>query len=132
MSKRRPAVFVCVVDVSGSMGEIVGAGELANGLAYSRLDLVKHVLNVIIACLDEKDMLALIAFSDQAELLMSLTPMSNLNKSLAKTAVQMLEPLSSTNTTNGLKMAYELILNSQLEANYLKSIVLLTDGQVLL
>lgn len=130
MSKRRPTAFVCVIDVSGSMGDAVGAGEAGSDQAYSRLDLVKHVLNVLISSLDQNDMLALIAFSDQSELVMELSPMTNLNKSLAKSAVQILEPQMNTYTAPALKKAYEVISGVSLSSNYLKSIILLTDGHV--
>lgn len=130
MDKRRPVAFICVIDVSGSMGEAVGAGESNDGRAYTRLDLVKHVLNVLIACLHDKDQLALITFSDDAELIMSLTPMTNYNKSLAKAAIQTLTPQMNTYTAPALKKAYELFANTRLDGSYLKSIILLTDGQV--
>jgi Mg-chelatase subunit ChlD len=108
MVKRRPMAFVCVIDVSGSMGNSVGTGEAGTGKAYSRLDLVKHVLNVLIASLKEKDKLALIAFSDEAELVMDLTNMNKANKSLAKTSVQILQPKMNTYMAPALKKAYEI------------------------
>jgi Ca-activated chloride channel family protein len=130
MAKRRPVAFVCVIDVSGSMGSAVGAGEAGSGMAYSRLDLVKHVLNVLIACLKDQDKLALISFSDQAELVMGLTPMTKMNKNLAKTAVQVLTPQMNTYMGPAIKKAYDVFGEASLSANYLKSIILLTDGQV--
>lgn len=132
MKERRPVAVVCVIDVSGSMGQEVGAGEAITNRAYSRLDLVKHVLNVLITSLHEHDRLALVTFSDETELVMSLTSMSNENKMLAKSAVQMLKPQMNTYTAPAIKKAYEIIrdASSTLKSNYLKSILLLTDGQV--
>lgn len=130
MTKRRPVAFVCVIDVSGSMGQAVGAGEANSNRAFSRLDLVKHVLNVLIASLNENDKLALVTFSDNAELVMSLTEMTNMNKILAKSAVEVLSPQANTYTAPAIKKAYQIIRESGLESNFLKSILLLTDGQV--
>lgn len=130
MTKRRPVAFVCVIDVSGSMGKSVGAGEANSNRAYSRLDLVKHVLNVLIASLNKHDMLSLVTFSNETHVVMTPMLMDNLNKSLAKSAVEILEPQSNTYTAPAIKKAYEIIRDSSLGANYLKSILLLTDGQV--
>jgi Mg-chelatase subunit ChlD len=57
--------------------------------------------------------------------------MNNLNKSFAKTSVQILSPQSSTYTAPAIKKAYEVFDDASLPSQYLKSIILLTDGQVL-
>lgn len=122
---RRPVFFVCVIDISGSMGSIVGNGE--GGKAFTRLDLVKHVLNVIIASLNESDCLSLITYSDNSELLLEPSKMNEENKQKAKNCLRVLEPTNCTYTYQGIQLAYGVIKNSP--ESYLKSIILLTDGQ---
>ena len=123
--ERRPISFVCVIDISGSMGSIVGGGE--GGKAFTRLDLVKHVLNVLIASLGDMDQLGLITFSDNSETVLDLVNMTAANKILAKNLITQFEQQSSTYTGPAIKLAYELMSKSP--KNYVKSIILLTDGQ---
>ncbi len=52
--------------------------------AFTRLDLVKHVLNTLIASLTEFDSLSLITFSDDSKILLDLIPMNFENKCLAR------------------------------------------------
>lgn len=125
LEKRRPISIVCLIDVSGSMGVVVGNAE--GGKAFTRLDLVKHVLNVIIASLTEADCLSLISFSDEPNVILELVNMNTSNKEKAKMCVSILEPEQSTYTGPGLKCAYNVISKSP--KNNIKSIVLLTDGQ---
>ena len=122
---RHPVSFVCVIDVSGSMGSVVGGGE--GGKAFTRLDLVKHVLNVLIASLESQDQLGLITFTDNTETVLELVPMTQENKLLARNHIKQMEQQGSTITGPAIKRAYELMANAP-SAN-LKSIVLLTDGQ---
>ena len=123
--ERRPISFVCVIDISGSMGSLVGGGE--GGKAFTRLDLVKHVLNVLITALGETDQLALITFSDNSETVLDLSNMTSANKLLAKNLVSQLEQQSSTYTGPAIKMAYDVIAKAS--KDHVKSIILLTDGQ---
>ncbi|RNA40844.1 von willebrand factor type A (vWA) domain was originally [Brachionus plicatilis] len=125
LKKRRPVSFVCVIDISGSMSSVVGNAE--GGKAFTRLDLVKHVLNVMITSLTGSDQLALISFSDEVATELDLIPMSSQNKSLAKQIVQQLCSLNSTFTGPALQKAYKLI--EKAPRNHLKSVILLTDGQ---
>lgn len=123
--KRRPVAFVCVIDVSGSMGSAVGKFE--GSKAFTRLDLVKHVLNVLIATMDQYDYLSLITFSNNSELVLDLCKMTKENKRLAKNYVKTLEPLSNTYTGPALKLAYKTM--EKAPNNHIKSIILLTDGE---
>jgi hypothetical protein len=50
---RKPTVLICILDVSGSMGEDASLkdGSTEND-GFSRLDLVKHSMNTIISMLN--------------------------------------------------------------------------------
>merc|ERR1719460_1288732 len=54
---RRPADIVCVVDMSGSMNSIAPAADGGEGDCLTRLDLVKHSLQTIIAVMKPRDRL---------------------------------------------------------------------------
>ena len=122
---RRPISFVCLVDISGSMDETVGAAE--GGKAFTRLDLVKHVLNVVVMSLTPSDQLGIVTFSDDSEIILELAYMTPDNKILAKNHIKILETAGGTNTLPGIHMCYELI--KQAPKTNIQSIILLTDGQ---
>ncbi len=106
-SIRSAVAFVCVIDVSGSMGSIVGAGE--GDKAFTRLDLVKHVLNVLIVSLTERDSLALITFSNETKLLLDSQYMTEVNKAAFKRKIQALQTEQATYTGQAIQKAYEVI-----------------------
>ena len=122
--ERRPISIVAVIDISGSMGTSVGRAE--GSKAFTRLDLVKHVLNVLITSLNKDDYLSLIAFSDETEIILEISEMDEENKSLAKSRVNELTPTNGTCTTKAIKQAFNVVENSP--QNYINSILLLTDG----
>jgi Mg-chelatase subunit ChlD len=125
MNKRRAVSFVCIIDVSGSMGTEVGAAE--GGKAFTRLDLVKHVLNVLIASLTDSDSLCLIKFSNESEVILDLVEMNKRNKTLAKSCVTGLVPEENTYTSPAIIKAFEVIKTASKKD--IQSIILLTDGQ---
>ena len=122
---RRPISFVCLIDISGSMDDIVGVAE--GGKAFTRLDLVKHVLNVLVASLTSSDQLALVTFSDNSEIALELCYMTKENKILAKNHIKSFHTTGGTNTLPGIHMCYELIKSAP--KTNIQSILLLTDGQ---
>jgi len=122
---RRPVSFVCLIDVSGSMDDIVGAAE--KGRAFTRLDLVKHVLNVLVASLNATDQISLITFSDESEVVLELVSMTPENKTLAKNLIKNLSTIGGTNTLPGIHKSYELMKTAP--KTNIQSIILLTDGQ---
>lgn len=122
---RRPVSFVCLIDVSGSMDDIVGAAE--GGKAFTRLDLVKHVLNVLVASLNDTDQLSLITFSDESECILELCDMTDLNKVMAKNLIKSLQTIGGTNTLPGIHKSYQMIKSAP--KTNIQSILLLTDGQ---
>ena len=97
---RRHVSIVCLIDVSGSMNDVCGAAE--GGKAFTRLDLVKHVLNVLVASLNYTDQLALVEFSDDSEVVLDLVNMTPENKVIAKNYIKALKTIGGTNTLPGL------------------------------
>ena len=125
ITKRRAVSFCCVLDVSGSMGSIVGAGE--GGKAFTRLDLVKHVMNVLIVSLTEFDTVSLISYSTETKLIADNMFMTDANKTVLKHRIRGLQTENQTYTGKAIELAYRTI--EKAPEDCLKSIILLTDGQ---
>ncbi|MCK6447253.1 MAG: von Willebrand factor type A domain-containing protein [Planctomycetes bacterium] len=112
-SERTPVALTFVIDVSGSMRE----GQ--------RLELVKDSLRLLVTQLDARDSVAIVAFSNDATLVLPAT--SAKNRLAIEQALQPLEPLQSTNTEAGLRLGYEQAF-AHLDSNAQNRVVLLTDG----
>ncbi|MER7213443.1 von Willebrand factor type A domain-containing protein [Streptosporangium sp. NPDC000239] len=91
--ERRPANLTFVVDVSGSMGE------------PGRLDLVREALHRLIGQLGPGDKISIVAFSDQAQVVLSMTPATERQELDA--AVERLAVQASTNLEAGLTTGYQ-------------------------
>eukprot|EP01105_Mastigella_eilhardi_P008978 TRINITY_DN2145_c0_g3_i1.p1 TRINITY_DN2145_c0_g3~~TRINITY_DN2145_c0_g3_i1.p1 ORF type:complete len:819 (-),score=149.10 TRINITY_DN2145_c0_g3_i1:60-2471(-) len=130
---RPPLDVVCVIDVSGSMGEeatlqtSVGVTE-HHGL--SLLDVVRHAVRTVARALSPKDRLGIVRYSDTASDVLPLTAMDEPGKRLAERALQQLTPAGATNLWDGLHHAMEA-LNTSKHGNRecLSAVLLLTDGQ---
>lgn len=124
---RCPVDIVCVVDVSGSMGEsaiIKGAED--NGL--SLLDIVKHALKTIVVTLSETDRFALVTYSNEARVVFSLTSLNSPGKARVNRLIDELSAGGMTNLWDGLEKGLD-VLNSEHSPNRRNSAVfLLTDG----
>ena len=122
---RVPLSLICVIDVSGSMNEVVTVGNESDG--FTRLDIVKHAVHTIISSLDDCDQLSLITFSTSAITILEPEFMNNIGKQSAKYALDNTVPGGETNLWGGLQMANLTINKMNPDSN--KSIVVLTDGQ---
>ncbi|MFI7615241.1 von Willebrand factor type A domain-containing protein [Nonomuraea terrae] len=92
-AERRPANLTFVIDVSGSMAE---AG---------RLDLVRSALRTLLDELGPGDQVSIVSFSDEAEVLASMTPLTARDELSA--AVDRLVTQGGTNLEAGLVAGYE-------------------------
>jgi Ca-activated chloride channel family protein len=109
--KRLPAVLTFVVDVSGSMDQ------------ENRLGLVKESLLLLLDQLRPDDRVGLVVFGDTARLL--LEPSSD--REAIREAIQRLKPEGSTNTEEGLSMAYD-VAGRNFRMNASNRIILCSDG----
>ncbi len=112
---RPPLNLVVVVDVSGSMD--VGG----------KLDFVRDGLAQTIAELFDDDQLAIVKYSDRAEVVYALAPMRG-NRNDMLRAVESLVPEGSTNLHDGLRMGYEQAL-AVYDSGRQNRVILLSDGQ---
>ena len=107
--ERDPLSIVLVVDVSGSMKQ------------GGRLGLVQHAARLLASQLDQRDELALVAFSDTARVVLPAT--NGGQRGLIEVAVNQLEPEGSTNAASG----YELAATMQAPHRTTR-VMLLSDG----
>lgn len=110
---RRPANLTFVVDVSGSMAE------------PGRLDLVKRALHTLLDQLAPGDQVSIVAFSDTAEALASMTPLTA--KDDLHAAVDRLVVAGGTNLESGMLLGYEHAAKGFRPAATNK-VILLSDG----
>ncbi|KAL2911096.1 hypothetical protein HK105_203770 [Polyrhizophydium stewartii] len=113
LGQRTTANLVCVIDVSGSMGEaatIKNEQMQVEDSGLSVLDIVKHAVKTLIAVLEPGDSLAIVTFTDDADV------------------VDTLQPLYSTNLWAGLSTGLDLLSTSKLDPATMSGLFLLTDG----
>lgn len=109
---RRPANLTFVVDTSGSM-----EGE--------NIEMVRIGLNRLLDTLRTDDAVAIVTFSDQAELRLPMTPMTE--ERAIRDAVGELEPQANTNVEAGLRVGYEHA-QATLRPDGVNRVVLFSDG----
>ncbi|MCA9557673.1 MAG: VWA domain-containing protein, partial [Myxococcales bacterium] len=111
---RPPLNLVVVVDVSGSME------------ADGKLDFVRDGLSQTVAELFDDDQLAIVKYSDRAEVVFELAPMRGHRNDMLR-AVESLVPEGSTNLHDGLRMGYEQALAAY-DSGRQNRVILLSDG----
>ena len=112
VDQRRPVNWVFAVDVSGSMGK------------GGRIMLVRQALRRLLPQLGDADTVGIITFSEHARVLVS--PTSPRNARLLE-AIAALHPQGSTNASDGLALAYDL-LDRHFDQNKIHRVILLSDG----
>jgi Mg-chelatase subunit ChlD len=140
---RTPLDICCVIDVSGSMAASAGIrGVTPDNIGLNVLDIVKHSVKTIVATMQEDDRIALVTFSNQAEIVTDFTRMDAVSKYKLLDDIDRLVPMSSTNLWDGLATGMNLILAAQrppssitftrqmdtFEMNRFTTLFLLTDG----
>jgi hypothetical protein len=121
-------VFTFIFDVSGSMGtNACKVGDDAINY-HTRLDLLKLVAELQVKMLTPDDYVYLIAFSDNARVLLPPTKMTEAGRASAIAAIKGMRTEGSTNLWNSLELAYgELSKPEYAETN--KHVIMLTDGE---
>ena len=120
-------ITLCI-DISGSMNALCTVPDRECD-GFSRFDLIKHCIYLIIEMLDENDTLTIITFNNTAKRLLT----GNLtidNKQKIKDALAQVYPSGSTNMWAALNTAYNLDDEAKrLELELPDEIYLLSDGE---
>ncbi len=126
---RHPCVFVCVLDVSGSMDEPASEDTGVEASSFSRLDLVKHSVKTIVHMLGVSDYLSLISFNGSATVDMELTQMNATGRKVAISSIDALVANGGTNIWDALRMSINLTRTSPTCNGLNTCILLFTDGE---
>jgi Ca-activated chloride channel family protein len=113
-TRPRATDIIIVLDRSGSMSE-------DNKMPYA-----KAAVWDIIGRLNERDRFALVSFADNALVQSPLVTVNSANKGTLNNMVSQIMPSGSTNMSDGLNAALQLLEHS---AEAARKIVLLSDGQ---
>jgi Ca-activated chloride channel family protein len=111
--QRKDAALTFVMDVSGSMAD------------ENRIDMVKHGLTKLVDQLGPNDTVAIVAFSNDAWVVLEPTSVENRYRILE--AINSLRPMNSTNTEAGLRLGYELAHRNYRDG-VINRVVLASDG----
>lgn len=109
----RPINLALVIDKSGSMADA------------DKMSRVKSALLELVSRLRATDILSIVVFDSEAEVLMPARTLSN--KESVKRLIRSLEPGSSTNLHAGLMLGYHEALKNYSE-DVTNRVILLTDG----
>jgi Mg-chelatase subunit ChlD len=138
-----PSDIVLVIDVSGSMGNEAKTRSVETS-GLSLLDVVKHGVRTIIKTLGPQDRLAVVSFSNRAQVIFNLTGMDDFGKAEAADKLDLLLPEGMTNLWDGLVTALDLLKNrttpveagssstspgNRSSAGRNAAVLLLTDGE---
>lgn len=135
LHQRSPLDLVCVVDVSGSMGEPASIKGMEDS-GLSLLDIVKHALKTIVVMLSDEDRIALVTYSNDARVVFSLTVLNRAGRARVNSLIEGLTAGGMTNLWDGLSKGLDVLwtdtLRTQATTNEMLSrnsaIFLLTDG----
>ena len=109
--------FALAVDVSGSMG-----GE--------KIDAARRAAAAVAGALTPRDRLSIVAFDDEAELLLDARPMDRAGHEAARAAIGRLHVDGGTNLFDGWSLAAERVATMmETMPNGSHRVLLLTDGQ---
>jgi Mg-chelatase subunit ChlD len=109
----RPLNLSIVIDKSGSMAEA------------NKLTTVKSALTTLVSQLRPTDVLSIVVFDSDAQVLFPAQPVTN--KEAVKNLIRQIEPGSCTNLNGGLMLGYrEAMKNYRKDAT--NRVILLTDG----
>lgn len=128
--KRKPSVFIFVIDVSGSMNTEASTPNPQTGESdgFTRLDLVKHSVRTVIEVLNDSDSICLITFSDDAKVVLDITKTNDYGKSRAIQVLENIKTEGMTNIWDGLRVAL-LNVEKVVDPDVNISVMLLTDGE---
>lgn len=108
-----PRVHVClVIDRSTSM-------------AGSRIDMVKANVCLVLKKLNSSDLLSIITFSDDADVFLSPTPVTD--QATIENRIRQIQTGGSTEIRKGIMSGIDLLWQSQ-KQGYSSNLILLTDG----
>ena len=120
-----PTDIVFCVDLSYSMEEKASKTSVENGV-YTILSLVKHSLKTIVSSLNKSCRIAIVTFSNSAELRFRPLYMTEENKQKAILCIENMKVISGTNLWTGIDRSFKTVDEFNLTNN--PTIYTFTDG----
>ena len=120
-----PTDIIFCVDLSYSMGENASKTSVENG-AYTIMSLVKHSLKTIVSSLNKSCRVAIVTFSNTAELRFCPLHMTDENKQKAILCIENMKVISGTNLWSGIDRSLKTVDEFNLTNN--PTIYTFTDG----
>ena len=128
--ERKPVQIIATVDVSGSMNTpAVCKGEKGEDLnkGWSNMDINIHGLLTLIEMSNDEDMLSIITFSDNANIVMDWKNMNAEGKKIACLIVRGIKVGGMTNLSDAIDKTGSLMCSSRLQHS-VSYCILFTDG----
>ncbi len=126
-AQRQPVVLLAIIDTSGSMNEGASLSEGTEEYGFTRLDLVKHGVRTLSALLGPDDMLGLITFSNNAQVVLPPTAQNDAGRASVLAALERVHADASTNIWDGIRLAATLAADERFNGRHIVG-MLLTDG----
>ncbi len=144
-ASRQPIALALVVDRSGSMNDMAGPRapvpveqppSLRKVLQRpfmqpterrTKMSVTRDAAERLVDAMSDGDQLALISFSDVAQLDLPLTPLSTASRTTVRGAIRGLRPDAMTNLHDGLRLAFEQF-DEATRRMYVCKVVVITDG----
>lgn len=130
-NERDPINIVIVVDNSGSMQEICNNKNATEQMNFTRLDLVKQIIRIIIKALGQNDKVSLIKFNTSATIMTgsSFIPVNSGNKQILNEKLDEITANGGTNIWDALRVSVDMISNNKCTNDKKTHILLFTDGE---
>jgi hypothetical protein len=126
-AQRQPVVLLAIIDTSGSMNEGASLSEGTEEYGFTRLDLVKHGVRTLSALLGPEDMLGLITFSNNAQVVLPPTAQNDAGRASVMAALERVHADASTNIWDGIRLAATIAADPRFNGRHIVA-MLLTDG----
>jgi Mg-chelatase subunit ChlD len=118
VAERTPIHIIAVIDISGSMQ------------FYNKLENVKKSLKAILEFMTTTDMISIITFSKNSDVIARRMQTTPENKYIITQKISQIDVDCSTNLSSGLISGFECQIRSDVaDGNHKTSILLLTDGE---
>ncbi len=125
--ERQGMVITLIFDASGSMSEnACKVGDDATRY-HTRMDMLKIVAELLVRMLSPNDVLCLVVFSDNGNVLLPPTAMTEAGMSSAIAAIKEMKPDGCTNLWNALEVTHHIMARPEYSES-LRYAIMLTDG----
>ena len=114
-----------VIDHSGSMNATIENGNLESGMSIQ--DVVNHAACTVAKTLQPHDRLGVVIYDSYVEVILELTPMTEINQNLIIQKIRNITPNTQTNIWGAIDRALQLMTTRE-DKTRNGSIILLTDG----